>query len=77
MDSKKTKYLVWLLGSTILLSCLIGVGFQLSADSIGAVPYPLTARVSIAYAEQGKAISRPEIDLRIPETTEIALFALG
>ncbi|NOQ42064.1 MAG: hypothetical protein GQ563_06145 [Desulfuromusa sp.] len=77
MDSKKTKYLVWLLGFTILLSCFIWTGFQLSADSIGAVPSSLTASVNMAYAEQGNAITRPEIDLQIPEMTEIALFALG
>jgi len=77
MDTKKTKYLVLLLGFAILFSCFVGIGFQLSADSIGAVPNPLTAKVSLVYAEQGNAIARPEIDLQIPEATEIALFALG
>ena len=77
MDTKKTKYLVWLLGFAILLSSFVWVGFQLSSDSIGAVPNPLTAKVSLAYAEQDNSIAIPEIDLQIPETTETALFALG
>ena len=77
MDSKKTKYLVWLLSFTMLLSCFIWTGFQLSADSIGAVPDSLTTKVSMVYADQGNTIARPEIDLQIPEITEIALFTLG
>jgi len=74
MNDQKNKYPIWLLGLTILLSCFIGIGFWLSADSIAN---SLAAKVSLDYSGQGNAVAQPEIDLRIPETTEIALFALG
>ena len=74
MIGGKNKYFIWLLGFTILFSCLVGVGLWLPTDLIVD---SLTAKVSSAYSGQGHAVARPEIDLQVPETTEIALFALG
>jgi len=74
MNGGKNKYLIWLLGFTILLSCLVGGGLWLQT---GLIVDSLTAKVSSAYSGQGHAVTRPEIDLQVPETTEIALFALG
>ena len=74
MNGAKNKYLMWLLGFTILLSCLVGVGLWLPTDSIVD---SLTTKVSSAYSGQGHVAARPEIDLQVPETTEIALFAVG
>ncbi|MCK5914418.1 MAG: hypothetical protein KAG12_11105 [Desulfuromusa sp.] len=78
MDSKKTKYLVWLLGFMIFLSCLVGIGFWLLVDSTGSISIPLQGEITLVRADDlGSPDSRPEIDLQTPETTEIALFALG
>ena len=73
MNGGKNKYLMWLLGFMILLSCLVG-GIWLPT---GLIVDSFTAKVSSAYSGQGHAVTRPEIDLQVPETTEIALFALG
>lgn len=72
MNGQKTKYLVWLTGFTILLSCFVGGGFWLSSNSIGGAPASLATDV-----ERDNAVVRPEIDLKVPGATEIALFALG
>ncbi len=74
MHDKKNKYPLWLLGFTILLSCFVGIGFWLPADSITD---SLAAKVSLAYSGQDHAVAQPEIDLQVPDTTETALFALG
>jgi hypothetical protein len=68
---------VWQLTFMILLSCLIGIGFWLSTDPMGGAPMVFKSKMNMAYAEQLREVVPPEIDLQLPETTEIALFALG
>ncbi len=77
MNGEKNKYFVWLLGCTFLLCCFFGVGFYLSSASGGDELASVLAKVNTAYAGQGDIVARPEIDLQFPESTEIALFALG
>ena len=78
MDSQKTKYLVWLPGFMLFLSCLVGIGFWLLVDSTGSISIPLQGEITLLHADDlGSPGPRPEIDLQTPETTEIALFALG
>lgn len=77
MQRKKMTSRVWLLRFMILLSCLVGIGFWLSTGPIGGAFISMKSKVSMAYAEQLREVAQPEVDLQIPETTEIALFALG
>ncbi len=78
MQRKKFQPRVWLMRFLILIGCLVGVGFWLAVDSTGSFPTPLRGEITLPHADEpGSPVSRPEIDIQTPETTEIALFALG
>ena len=71
MKQKNMTFRKWLMRFLILFS-FAGIGLWLAAGSIEG----LQREVNRAYASEPSR-SRPEIDLRIPEITEKALFALG
>ncbi len=75
MKQKNVTFRKWLIRSLLLFS-FVGIGFLLAAGSIESLLQPLQGEANWAYAEQPSR-PRPEIDLRVPETTETALFALG
>ncbi len=77
MQRNKVKSQVWIIRVLILLGCFVGAALWLSADSKEGSSLLQTGQTSPAYAEQKGEVARPEIDLRTPDKTEIALFALG
>ncbi len=72
----KRKNLLWLL-ILILSGCLISLGFWLRVDSTGSTPTPAKGSTTLADVTGSGNIVLPAIDLRTPEKTEVALFALG
>jgi len=77
MQRNKVKFQVWIIRLVVLLGCFVGAALWLSADSMEGSSLLRTGQPSLAYAEQKGQVPRPEIDLRTPDKTEIALFALG
>ncbi len=61
----------------IIFGCVAGLVLWLSVSPNGGLLTTSTNQTGLVYAGEGKKVVRPEIDLRIPENTEIALFALG
>ena len=71
MKQRNMTFRKWLIRFLILFS-FAGIGLWLAAGSIEG----LQGEVTRAYASEPSR-PRPKIDLRIPEATETALFALG
>ena len=72
----KRKSILWLL-ILVLSGCLIGFVFWAQGDSIGSTPIPAKGSATLADVTEPGNIALPEIDLRPPAKTEVALFALG
>ncbi|MCF6267977.1 MAG: hypothetical protein L3J57_15780 [Desulfuromusa sp.] len=77
MQRTKMKFQVWGIRVMILLGCFVGAALWLSAGSKEGSSLFQTGQPNLAHADQKGEVPRPEIDLRTPDKTEIALFALG
>lgn len=77
MDDKKRKFFVWFVVGMIFLGGFVFLGVYLSSNSTQTSPFSFLPEGVGAHAVQDGGVAWPKIDLQRPETTEVALFALG